>query len=121
MLYSLVLTSFVASALAQTVPIPDEGLDSAIRDALQKPPGPLSQQDLLSLTNLNASHRSIFSLDGLEAARNLISLNLSSNFFENPSIPSTLTKLTTIDLSFPSIARRINPSANGAFVPLRAI
>jgi Leucine-rich repeat (LRR) protein len=92
-LCALVLTGFAASSLAQTVTIPDEGLDNAIRDALQKPTGPLTQQDLLTLTNLNASDRSIFSLDGLEAARNLTSLDLSSNFLANPSIPATLTKL----------------------------
>jgi hypothetical protein len=54
-LCALVATAFVASALAQTVSIPDAGLDSAIRDALQKPTGLLSEQDLLTLTNLNAS------------------------------------------------------------------
>ena len=45
----LALTSFVATTLAQEVSIPDPGLDAAIREALQKPFGPLTEQDLLSL------------------------------------------------------------------------
>ncbi|HXJ60817.1 MAG TPA: leucine-rich repeat domain-containing protein [Verrucomicrobiae bacterium] len=94
------------AALAQEVSIPDSGLDAAIRDALRKPTGPLTQQDMLTLTNLNASARSIFNLQGLEAARNLIALDLQSNFIDNVSIPSTLTKLRTVDLSFSFTALR---------------
>src|SRR5262245_7144760 len=105
-LSTLLLTCLATSTLAQEVLIPSEGLDAAIRDALHKPTGPLTQQDLLTLTNLNASDRSIFSLQGLEAARNLISLDLQSNFLENVSVPSTLTKLTTVDLSFSFTAMR---------------
>ena len=48
----LVLASFMAPTLAQEVFIPDPGLNAAIREALQKPNGPLTGQDLLSLTNL---------------------------------------------------------------------
>ena len=101
----LILTGIAGSARAQQVIVVDPGLDAAIRDALQKPIGPLSTQDLLTLTNLNASDRSISSLDGLEAASNLISLDLSNNFLLNASIPSTLTKLTTVDLSFQSFGQ----------------
>jgi len=56
-----------ASTLAQEVSIPDPGLTAAIRDALNKPSGPLTEQDLLGLTNLDARHRNIGSLQGLEA------------------------------------------------------
>jgi hypothetical protein len=105
-LATLILAGTAISARAQQITIPDAGLDAAIRDALRKPVGPLSQQDLLALTNLNASARSIFSLQGLDAARNLIALDLQSNFFDNVSIPSTLTKLRTVDLSFSFLALR---------------
>jgi len=44
--------NFVAGPLAQEVTIPDPGLNAAIREALDKPIGPLTEQDLLSLTNL---------------------------------------------------------------------
>lgn len=37
-----VLTGFVASTLAQSVSIPDPGLNAAIREALQKPNGPFT-------------------------------------------------------------------------------
>src|SRR4030095_14218724 len=103
---TLILAGIAISARAQQITIPDQGLDAAIRDALRKPVEPLTQQDLLTLTNLNASKRSIFSLQGLEAARNLISLDLQSNFLQNVSLPSTLTKLRTVDLSFSFTAMR---------------
>jgi len=35
------------------VSIPDPGPNAAIREALQKPTGPLAEQDLLNLTVLN--------------------------------------------------------------------
>ena len=55
----LASTSFVVTTLAQDVSIPDPGLDAAIRQALNKPVGPLTAQDLLGLTNLDARSRSI--------------------------------------------------------------
>ena len=101
----LALTSFVATTLAQEVSIPDPGLNAAIREALQKPFGPLTEQDLLSLTNLNASRRNVKSIVGLEAARNLVSLDLQINRLTNFSLPSELTKLSTLDVS-------VNPLTN---------
>ena len=95
----LALTSFVASTLAQDVSVPDPGLNSAIRAALQKPNGPLTQQDLLSLTNLDASRRNVSSIVGLEAARNLVSLDLQINRLTNFSLPPELTKLTVLNVS----------------------
>src|SRR5262245_47130138 len=53
----LILTGSPLSVLAEEVSIPDPGLNAAIRQALQKPAGPLTEQDLLSLTNLNARDR----------------------------------------------------------------
>ena len=50
---TLILIGFVASTRAQEVSIPDAGLNAAIREALNKPIGPLTEQDLLTLTNLN--------------------------------------------------------------------
>jgi hypothetical protein len=54
-----ILTCLVFSAGAQEVSIPDPGLSAAIRGALQKPSGPLTEQDMLSLTLLNAGCRNI--------------------------------------------------------------
>jgi len=93
------LTSFATSTLAQEVSIPDPGLDAAIRAALQKPFGPLTEQDLLGLTNLDASRRNVKSIVGLEAAHNLVSLELQINRLTNFALPNQLTNLSTLDLS----------------------
>jgi hypothetical protein len=77
----LVLASFVTTTLAQEVQIPDPGLNAAIREALEQPNGPLTEQDLLSLINLNASSRDVSSVEGLEAARNL------ERLFHSPTSP----------------------------------
>jgi internalin A len=68
---------------AQEISIPDPGLKAAILEALQKPGGPLTEQDLLTLTNLNASRRNVGSIAGLETARNLVSLDLQINRLTN--------------------------------------
>ena len=102
---TLILSSFIVSAPAQEVSIPDPGLNAAIRDALQKPSGPLTEQDLLSLTNLDASRRNVRSIDGLETARNLASLDLQINRLTNFSLPTQLTNLMALDLS-------VNPLTN---------
>src|SRR5262245_47002372 len=105
---ALMLTGFLLPACAKEVFIPDAGLNAATREALQKPNGPLTEQDLLSLTDLNANGRSVSSLEGLGAARNLTVLNLQSNHLTTLSLPSELTKLSVLDLSF-------NPLTNCVF------
>src|SRR5262249_2568880 len=74
----LMLLSFTHSILAQGISIPDPGLNAAVRAALRKPTGPLTQQDMLRLTSLNASEQNVKSIAGLESAHNLVSLDLSA-------------------------------------------
>src|SRR5262245_57752604 len=93
-------SQFVVSALEQEVSVPDPGLNAAIREALQKPGGPLTGEDMLRLTNLNACCRNVSSVEGLQAARNLVGLALDSNSLTNFPLPATLTKLGTLDLRF---------------------
>jgi len=50
----LILSSLMSTAAAQKVSIPDPVLNGAIRRALQELQRPLTVQDMLSLTNLNA-------------------------------------------------------------------
>src|SRR5262245_41590668 len=69
----------VIFARAQEVTVPDPALNAVIRETLQKPIGPLTVQDLSTLTNLSAISRNIQSIAGLEAARNLASLDLQDN------------------------------------------
>src|SRR4051812_17707085 len=95
----LAVSNFMASMMAQEVTIADPGLNAAVRAALQKPNGPLTEQDLLGLTNLTASSRNISNIVGLEAARNLVSLNLQINHLTSVSLPATLTNLLALDLS----------------------
>ena len=58
-LTALTLTNFAAAALAQEVSIPDPNFNAVIRLALQKPVGPITQQDMLGLTNVSAIFRHI--------------------------------------------------------------
>jgi formylglycine-generating enzyme required for sulfatase activity len=104
----LILAGIARSSFAQEVTIPDLGLNAAIRAALQIPTGPLTQQDLLNLTFLDANGRSISNLTGLESARNLVSLELLNNRISNFSLPSSFTNLTFLDVS-------ANPLTNCSF------
>lgn len=83
---------------AQEIQIPDAGLNEAIHTALQKPPGPLTEADLLTLTTLSAGNRNITNLHGLEAARNLAVLDLDNNSLTNFPISGALTNLSILDL-----------------------
>jgi formylglycine-generating enzyme required for sulfatase activity len=105
----MMFTSF--AALAQEVTIPDPGLNIAVRNALHKSTGPLTQQDMLALTNLDASRHVVRRIDGLETARNLISLNLEINVLTNVTIPNTLTKLVSLDLLGNSLTNCSIPNA----------
>jgi len=92
-------TCCIASTLAQEVIIPDPGLNAAIREALAKPAGPLTAQDMLSLTNLIAGGRQISNVAGLETAHNLRFLALEENAITNFPIAGGLTNLRNLDLS----------------------
>jgi formylglycine-generating enzyme required for sulfatase activity len=100
-----VLASFATPTWADEVSIPDPGLNAAIREELNKPIGPLTDQDLLSLTNLSAGERNIQRTDGLDAARNLRFLDLDSNALTNFSLPSGLTQLELLDVSFNALTQ----------------
>ena len=106
----LLMASSSGPILAQEVSIPDSGLNAAIRDALQKPFGPLTEQDLLSLTNLDSSRRNVQSIEGLQTARNLVSLDLQLNHLTNFSLPAELAKLSTLDVSINPLASFSLPS-----------
>ena len=95
----LVLANFVGSISAQEVSIPDPSLNAVIREVLQKPAGPLTQSDMLSLTNLSAIFRNITNVQGLEAAQNLVSLDLQDNRITSVNILTNLTRLVFLDLS----------------------
>jgi formylglycine-generating enzyme required for sulfatase activity len=95
----LMLGSFTASTLAEEVIIPDPNLNAVVRATLQKPTGPLTQLDMLALTNLSAIFRNITNVQGLEAAQNLESLDLQDNRITSLNFPTNLTRLVFLDLS----------------------
>jgi Leucine-rich repeat (LRR) protein len=99
MILLLVVTSFGTNVRAQEVSIPDSGLDAAIRATLVKPAGPLTVQDMLSLTNLTAESRGVKSLQGLGTARNLTALDLFNNQLRSLTLPAELNGLTTLNLA----------------------
>jgi hypothetical protein len=109
-IWALVLTGFVVTTLAQDVSIPDPGLNAAIRTAVQRPSGPLTEQDLLSLTVLEARQGNVKSVEGLEVAHNLTELSLDHNLLTDFSIASGLTNLVRLDLSFNSLTNGSIPS-----------
>ena len=74
-------------SISTEVSIPDAGLNAVIREALNKATGPLTEQDLFSLTNLDAGNRNITNVTGINAARNLISLGLFNNHLTNFVLP----------------------------------
>lgn len=106
---TIISAALINTGVAQNVSIPDPGLDAAIRFTLQKTNGPLTVQDLLSLSQLQAGHRNVSDLTGLDGARNLTLLNLSDNSLTNFTLPATLTNLAVLDLSFNPLAQCVIP------------
>ena len=85
----------------------DPGLEAAVREALNKEPSDdLTEADLASLKALDATNRSIESLDGLEHVTALKSLLLDGNAIsdEDLHVLSPLTELTALHLSTNAIS-----------------
>ena len=76
------VTTFNA-IVERVIPIPDPALEAALRTALNKPTGGITEANLLTLTNLNLSGRGLTNLSGLEFARNLRILNIRANAFSD--------------------------------------
>jgi Leucine-rich repeat (LRR) protein len=111
MILLLVMTSFITNVLAQEASIPDPGLNAAIRETLAKPVGPLTAQDLLSVTNLNAMQRGVSSLEGLGAAHNLTILDLGGNQLKGDlTFPSGLSNLIDLGLYFTHLSNLALPA-----------
>ncbi len=89
----------------------DSNLEAAIREAIGKPTGCISTSDLEGLTFLQASHRNIADLTGLEHLTNLTTLYIWENQISNISPLANLTNLTVLYLSENQISD-ISPMAN---------
>lgn len=88
----------------EEVTFPDANLEGAVREAIEKPEGPIYAHKVAGLTLLNASGRSISDLGGLEYATGLTYLDLSNNQVSDVSPLAGLTNLTRLDLYINSIA-----------------
>ncbi len=81
------------------VNFPDPSLEAAVREAINKPSGPIYTQHLLTIIELDLSERGIEKLDGIEVFRNLRILNLENNPLQVISPLSQLDKLQELNLS----------------------
>ena len=88
----------IAVAPRTQVIFEDPSLEVSVRIELKKPEGPLTESDLLSLTNLNAVFEDITSLYGIERCKNLQHLNLTDNRIIDLTPISQLTQLTYLDI-----------------------
>ena len=116
----LVLANCIASLQAQEVSIPDPNLNAVVRETLRKPNGPLTQLDMLGLTNLSAIFRNITNVTGLEAAQNLVSLDLQDNRITSLDFPPNLTRLVFLDISENRFPQLTLPSGLSNLTTLRA-
>ena len=78
----------------------DAALEAVVRQQLRRPRGPITRQDVASLTNLNfASNKAIHSLSGLEHFTALQWLFLDNNQLVDVSPLSALTNLQWLSLN----------------------
>ena len=81
------------------VTFPDSNLESAIRTAISKPSGDITEDDLSVLTTFFDDSGSITNLSGIEHCKNLTNLGIQySGSITDISMLSTMTQLTSLDL-----------------------
>ncbi len=110
----LVLLGF-SGCPGNVVIFPDEALESAVRHALNKPFGYLTEDELLQVTEIQAAALNIRDLRGLEFCRSLTILNLRSNKVVSITPLTNLTNLTWLDLG-DNIVTNIEPLAGLFFL-----
>ncbi len=82
----------------QAIEFADPNLQAAIREALSKPTGDITEADMLTLESLIAENRNITDLSGLESATNLKLLSLVSNSVSDLSPLEPLSELFALVL-----------------------
>ena len=90
------LSTVPVSAQGVQVSFPDPNLDRAIREAIDKPSGPIYVSELQELSSFNASDRGISDLSGMEFCTNLSQLDFYNNKISNLSPLSDLSNLTSL-------------------------
>jgi len=83
----------------ETVSFPDENLEKAIRDALDKPAGEaITPVELAGLMELTANKKDITDLSGIEYCTNLVLLSLEGNQVSDISPLASLSNLKYLSL-----------------------
>ena len=80
------------------VTISDSALETALRDALDKPEGPIYKSDLESLITLDLAYNNISDISALSGLTNLVELGLQENNIGDISALSGLTNLERLYL-----------------------
>lgn len=89
----------------QEVAFPDANLEAAVREALSKPGGPITDADLAELRDLDASGLNIGHLGGIEHCVALVHLYLGGNEITDLSPLVGLGNLRILDLADNQITR----------------
>jgi hypothetical protein len=76
----------------------DAALEAAVREAIGKPEGVLTEDDVAGLTELDASLRGVQTLDGMEACTDLVSLDLHGNCIADLAPLAGLAGLVSLNL-----------------------
>ena len=84
--------------LPEVLSFADDALEQAVRQALNKPHGPLTEQDVASLTVLKADDLGIESLEGLQYWTALDTLELRRNAITDVTPLASLTNLRVLHL-----------------------
>ena len=99
LIFGMLLSAIPAVvAASEVVTFNDDGLEAAVREALDKSVGDITAEDMAGLTELDASDRGITDLSGLEYAVNLRKLNLLKNQISDLSPLAGLTNLQDLHL-----------------------
>ena len=109
-------TIFILGACArpaESVTFTDTKLEAAIREAINKPEGPIQRSDLESLTTLIAELKRIQNLAGLEYCVYLRELNLCDNQISDISPLASLPRLHKLTIS----NNPLSPASLDIYIP----
>ena len=96
----LVVISGLFGCSPAAVTFPDANLEAVVREALEKPDGPIHASELEGMVSFSAPQgRKIADLTGLQHCTNLTELDLGGNEIGDISPLASLTNLTELDLS----------------------
>ena len=98
-LFILTFLLYVVGRVNDKIEIEDMGLESVIREKIDKPRGAIYQTEVGNILSLDASGREITSLKGIERIYRLADLNLENNSVEDLTPLRGLKMLKTLNLN----------------------